>query len=282
MLLVCGLIGVVVACSMGFRTVRRRILRRFRQADLLIQGTVGASLVLVLLSFVSVVWFRSSSIADLISCGFLMGSVAVGILVFERFRIISQPAINRRTFLVVAAHPGDAIYGTAATLAKLRDRHHEIHVFTLTNGRSEDDVEMLPDKSRSWAQFIGCSSLILGNVPVEQVAARREYVRDLIREQLEKYRPDVILTHSLHDTNQERVMLAKLVRQMSTVRQTVYGFRSPTSNGDFSADRHCDVDSYLLMKDYVLRDYHRAGGPWEHGERKESFEIIRGGYSTPL
>lgn len=282
MLLVCGMIGFLVASSMGFSNVRRRILRRFRRADLLIRATVAVSLVLVLLSFVSWVWFRTSSIADLLLCGFLMVSVAVGALVFERFRILSQPAISHRTFLVVAAHPGDAIYGAVATLAKLRDRHHEIHVFTLTNGGSDDEVEMLPDKCGSWAQFVGCSSFTLGNVPVQHVAARREYIRALIREQLEKYRPDAILTHSVHDTNKERAMLADLVMQMSTVRQAVYGFRSPTSDGRFSSDCRCDVDAYLLMKDYVLRDYHGTRDPWDHGVRKESFEVIRAGSSTSL
>ena len=282
MLLVCTMIGLLVASSMGFSNVRRRILRRFLQADLLIRGTVAVSLVLVLSSFVSGVWFRTSSIADLLLCGFLMVSVAVGTLVFERFRILSQPAISRRTFLVVAAHPGDAIYGAVATLAKLRDRHHEIHVFTLTNGGSDDDVEMLPDKCGSWAQFVGCSSLTLGNVPAEQVVTRREYIRALLREQLEKYRPDVILTHSVHDTNQERAMLADLVMQVSTARQAVYGFQSPTSDGNFSSERGCDVEAYLLMKDYVLRDYHDTGDPWDHSVRKESFEIIRAGSSTSL
>lgn len=249
-------------------------MRRFSHGTTLIKAVVGLFSATTVLSVATMVWFRGNLTVETIVVLIFLLNLVIGIGAFDRFRIIRQPAVNRRSYLIVVAHPGDVIYGVGATMAKLWDSGHDMHVITLTNGRSDDDVNTLPERTRAWAEFLGCHSMTLGNVPVETVADNRDYLLNIIREQVDRYQPDVVFTHSRHESDPERALVAQLVLQATSCQQSVLGFRSPSTTAGFTADSVSEIKSYVQMKNHIAHRYHKD---WDREATQETFEVIRTG-----
>ncbi|WP_293952841.1 PIG-L deacetylase family protein [uncultured Corynebacterium sp.] len=280
MVFLCGLLAVLLAITGMSPKLQKYVIRWFRKSPQILLGIRVLPVVVAVLALIILVWFRDNLAFQIgVEVIFLL-MLAGGAYVFDRFWIFRQPAANLRSYLVVAAHPGDIGYGCVATLARLRDAGHQIHAIILTNGRSDDDdVNDLPEKTRSWAELIGCATVVLGNIPVEQADHEVECINRLIREQMEKHQPDVLLTHSLHDADAEHLLAAQAVMQISTHRQAVYGFRSIATTVEFNPTRSIPVGDYVDLKNYILRDYH---GQDVQNAQQEDFEMIRSGLNASL
>lgn len=279
MVFFCGLVSPLCALSALSPKLQRHVIRWFRKSSQILLGIRTLPVVVMALAAITVVWFRENLILQSIVVSMFVAMLGLGAYVFDRRRIVRQPSANQRSYLVIVAHPGDIGYGCVATLARLRDADHRIHAVILTNGRSDDDVNDLPEKTRAWTELIGCATVVLGNIPVEQVDQEGSCIHTLIREQLEKHQPDVILTHSLHDADAEHLLTAQAVLQIATYKQAVYGFRSIATTAEFSPARSIPVGDYVDLKNHILRDYH---GQDAQNTRQEDFEMIRSGLKPSL
>ncbi len=274
-----GLISALIAAMSLWRPFREYVIRRFRKSPRILFYLRSLSLFIALISIIVLVWFRESLLARSLVCALFAMMLIVCALSFDRFRIVRQPSVNPRVYLVVAAHPGDIGYGCGGTLAKLADSNHEIHAVVITNGRSDDDVNTLPEKKRGWAKLLGCHSVLLGNIPVEDAEHERDRILDLISEQIEKYKPDVILTHSLHDSDPDHLLVSQAVARAATSRQSVYGFKSIATTDEFHPARSKRIGDYRELKNYILSDFHSE---WDRAATEEDFEMIRVGQNASL
>lgn len=279
MVLVIGLISALITVISLWRPFREYVIRRFCKSQGILFSLMSLSIFITLVSVIVLVWFRESILAQSL-VGALFGIMLVACaLSFDRFRIVQQPSANPRVYLVVAAHPGDIGYGCGGTLAKLADSHHEIHVVVITNGHSDDDVNTLPEQARCWAKFLGCHSVLLGNIPVEDAERERDRILALISEQIEKYKPDVILTHSMHDSDPDHLLVSQAVARAATVRESVYGFKSIASTDEFHPAQSQRIRVYRDLKNYMISNFHSE---WDRDATEEDFEIIRLGKNASL
>ena len=275
----CGVLGLFLFLLLWMVPVRRKVMRRFRSSASLLWWMQGLSLLVAVFALVTVIWFPGDSLMEAVAVGMAVLFLAVGLGALDRLRLLTQTAVNRRVYMMVAAHPGDLVYGAGGTIASLWDCGHNIHGLTVTNGRSGEDVDLLPQRTREWARFLGCNSMTLGNIPVEQAEQDYEMVLDLIGDQIRRHHPDIIITHSPHDSDPVRQAVSQAVMRMSNPRQAVLGLRSESSTVDFRPAQTYDIVDYLDMKNIIVAQYHQE---WDRTDVQEAYEVLRQGSGVPL
>lgn len=276
--MVCGVFAIVLFLLLWIVPVQRKVMRRFRQSMLLLRWVRGVSLLVALLAAVTCIWFHDNNVMASITIGVTVMSLIIGVTAIDRLRLMTQPALNRRVYLLVSAHPGDTIYGCGGTMASLWDNGHSIRGITVTNGHDGEDVDLLPRRTREWARFLGCHSITLGNIPVERVEQDYDAILSLIGEHIQKYEPDVILTHSPHDSDPVRQVVSQAVLKMTHGRHAVFGFSSATSTDEFRPAQARDIADYTEMKNIIMGHYHED---WDRRDARELFEVLRPGRDVP-
>ena len=275
----CGLLGIFLFLVLWMAPVRQKVMRRFRYSTPLLWWMQGLSLLVVAFALVTVIWFPGDALMESATVGMTVLFLVIGLGVFDHLRLLTQTALNRRVYLLVAAHPGDTIYGCGGTMASLWDGGHTIHGITVTNGRCGEDVDRLPQRTRRWARFLGCNSMTLGNIPVERVDQEYDTILELIGDQIQRYQPDIILTHSPHDADPVRQAVSQAVTRLATTRQAVLGFRSASSTADFQPAQAYSIVDYLDMKNVIMAEYHTE---WDRTDPREVYEVLRPGIGVPL
>lgn len=275
----CGMLGISLFLLLWVMPVRRKVMRRFRNSMPLLWWMQGLSLLVAVFALVTVLWFPGDVVMEAVAVGMAVLFLVVGLGALDRLRLLRQTAVNRRVYMMVVAHPGDLVYGAGGTIASLWDCGHNIYGLTVTNGRSGEDVDLLPRHTREWARFLGCNSMTLGNIPVGQAEQDYDLVLELIGDQIRRHHPDVIITHSPHDSDPVRQVVSQAVVRMANPCQAVLGLKSESSTVDFQPTQVYDIADYLDMKNLIGAQY-----PQECGsvEAQETYEVLRRGCGVPL
>lgn len=142
--------------------------------------------------------------------------------------------------LAIGAHPDDIELGCWGTLQRLKNEGHEIKEFVIGLGRGDEldnrfDVKPILD----WVQ--------------------------IIEEHIEKFKPEIIFTHSKSDLNRdhqiihEAVLIATRPMIDETVRE-IYAFEVLSStewnfSSSFSPNVFYDITKYLADKKRVLAEF---------------------------
>lgn len=116
---------------------------------------------------------------------------------------MTTPAPERRTILIVMAHPDDGEFMCGATIARWAREGHDIFYCLLTNGdvgakdpdiTSADLVRLRRDEAEEAARRLGCThSVIFLNHVDAQLLPTIEARRDVTRV-IRQTRPDVVVT----------------------------------------------------------------------------------------
>lgn len=106
-----------------------------------------------------------------------------------------------RRILVIVAHPDDAEFGCAGSVARWVEEGREVFYCLVTNGnRGSDDAHMTPERlavireeeQRAAARTLGVKDLSFLGYPDGELEDTREARRDVIRE-IRRYRPDRVV-----------------------------------------------------------------------------------------
>ena len=132
---------------------------------------------------------------------------------------------EKSNILVLAAHPDDETLGCGATIAKLAEEGHNIHLMTFTDGvdsRDEEGIENRNNKLKEISQILGINTFNHGGFPDNSM----EIVHLL---QLCKYlenncpfTPDLIFTHHPDCLNIDHEMV---YRATLTAFRPQFGFK---------------------------------------------------------
>ena len=114
--------------------------------------------------------------------------------------------------LVVAAHPDDEVLGCGGTIALRGTEGHDVRIAIVGEGmtsryesRGDADPKLLADlhaKAHEAGRILGAKEVILSKLPDNRLdTVPLLQVVKLIESLVEKYRPEVIYTHSAGDLN---------------------------------------------------------------------------------
>ena len=109
-----------------------------------------------------------------------------------------------RRILVIVAHPDDAEFGCAGSVARWVGEGREVFYCLITNGnRGSDDAAMTPerlaaireDEQRAAARSLGVEDLVFLGYPDGELEDTREARRDVVRA-IRRFRPDRVVTQN--------------------------------------------------------------------------------------
>ena len=150
-----------------------------------------------------------------------------------------------KSVLVVAAHPDDEILGCGATMARLAQEGHCVHIAIMAEGLTsryarrdeadQDQLKRLHGQSHAAAAKVGAQDVVLLNFPDNRLDTTPllEIVK-AVEELIGRLKPEVIYTHHPGDLNIDHQVVHRAVltatRPMAghPVRE-IYAFEVPSS-----------------------------------------------------
>jgi N-acetylglucosamine malate deacetylase 1 len=115
--------------------------------------------------------------------------------------------------LTIAAHPDDEVLGCGATMARLAEEGHEVHVLILAEGLTSRDtirdrdsklgeLSLLTTKAKEANQLLGVKSTETHDFPDNRMdSVDRLDVIKVIEKKMEEIQPYIIFTHFGNDLN---------------------------------------------------------------------------------
>jgi LmbE family N-acetylglucosaminyl deacetylase len=200
--------------------------------------------------------------------------------------------------LVVAAHPDDEVLGCGATIARLAQEGHEIHIAILAEGitsrysqRAEADPSLLRDlhaDSRQAASMLGAVDVSLHGLPDNRLdTVPLLDVIKIVEALIDKISPSRIYTHHGGDLNIDHAVVNRAVLTGTRpvpgcpVRE-IYLFEVPSSTewafqqfeNSFRPNTFVDVEQTLEVKIRAMACYRSEARAFPH---PRSAEALRAG-----
>lgn len=198
---------------------------------------------------------------------------------------------NKKSILVISAHPDDETIGCGGTIAKHISQGDSVYALSFTDGVSSrgSHIDQVASKGRvkaseMAAQLLGFSWIsrgeypdnMLDTIPILDLAKNIEAVK-------KKYSPDIIYTHSYADLNVDhrKVHEATLIAFRPQPKETwqeirAYEVASSTEWGmqTFTPNLFINIDDFIEIKKEALACYWMELRDIPHPRSISSIECI--------
>jgi LmbE family N-acetylglucosaminyl deacetylase len=194
---------------------------------------------------------------------------------------------EKSNILVLAAHPDDETLGCGATIAKLSEEGHNIHLMTFTDGvdsRDEKGAENRNYKLKQISNILGINTFSHGDFPDNKIDTIP--LLDLCKylEHNCPFTPDLIFTHHPKCLNidHELVYRATLIafRPQFGYKQTILSYYVPSStdynpNSDFRGKIYFSVTkNHVNKKLKTLKIYDEEMRDYPHSRSYENIQNL--------
>jgi LmbE family N-acetylglucosaminyl deacetylase len=149
--------------------------------------------------------------------------------------------------LAVGAHPDDIELGCGGTLCKAAETGSRIVAVFLTKGELSGDPEIRMRESREALKVLGSKDVFFGPFVDTEIPGSRKSI-DFLEQFQDKYKPDVVLTHTVNDVHQDH-------RQVGWVSITAFrntpkllAYETPRVTSHFAPTFFMDVTSCVDSK----------------------------------
>lgn len=204
---------------------------------------------------------------------------------------------GREAVLAVGAHPDDVEIGAAGTLLKHRTAGHDIAILTMSRGARGGGGTARSDEAMEAAAILG-AELYLEDLEDTRIGESDPTI-SAIKAVVDKVRPTVIYTHSIHDVHQDHRNTHRAAMAAARGIGSVFCFQSPSATVDFRPARFIAIDEHLpgklaaigafasqvAVRQYLEADLIEATARyWSRygsGRHAEAFEVIRDQAASP-
>ncbi|MBA3656417.1 MAG: PIG-L family deacetylase [Gemmatimonadaceae bacterium] len=189
--------------------------------------------------------------------------------------------------LVVAAHPDDEALGCGGTIAKLVEQHASVHVAFMADGvfsrsaQKDEHAQQLVarrDAARRACAQLGVKSVSFGEFPDNRMDSIPMLdIAQAVESLVNKYSPELILTHHAGDLNVDHQRLSAAVvtacrPQAGMDVRTILMFEVPSSTEwhvpgaapAFAPNWYVDISKNLDRKIAALNEYSVEMREWPH------------------
>jgi len=111
-------------------------------------------------------------------------------------------AVASKVVLAVGAHPDDIELGCGGTLFRAVQAGSHVIALYMTKGGKSTDSQVRTRESSEAMKVLGVKDIFFENFPDTEIPESFEAVNCLEQYAI-KYRPDIVLTHSVNDTHQD-------------------------------------------------------------------------------
>lgn len=198
-----------------------------------------------------------------------------------------------KKIFVVAAHPDDEVLGCGGSIAKFSKAGIKVTVAFLTDGESSrgklKNYDNLILKRRQNAKkalnILGCNSIEFLDYPDNRLDSID--LLDIVKEiekLIDKFKPQIIFTHYMHDLNIDHQIAHKAVITASRpqpnhiVNELIF-FEIPSStewnlNKSFMPNYFVDISNTLSNKIKALKYYQKEMRPYPHPRSIKSIKNL--------
>lgn len=208
--------------------------------------------------------------------------------------------MNHKTILTIAAHPDDEILGCGATMAKLSEEGHEVHVLILAEGLTsrqnirdreikKNELSELARSAHEASNIVGSKSIELLDFPDNRMDSidLLDIVK-VLESKINSLKPDIIFTHFHGDLNIDHRITSEAV--ITAIRpipgqcvKEIYFFEVPSStdyqiyyNGNnFTPNVYFSVSqNQIERKVKALEAYKSEMREFPHSRSNESIQYL--------
>ncbi len=204
---------------------------------------------------------------------------------------------NKRSALVIAAHPDDEVLGCGGTIAKLVSKKIEVNVVYISNGvgsRIKTKIKFKSElKKRKNAAKISCKILGVRSCNFADLADNQldKYpllkIIKIIEKYIKKFKPEKIYTHFKNDLNVDHQIVNQAVvtasrPQKNNSVKSLFFFEVPSStewridakSKMFNPNWFEDISSFKNKKFKALKAYSLELRKWPHPRSIKGVESL--------
>ena len=202
-----------------------------------------------------------------------MGIVALAVMVIILYtqKIVVAPKVRAGRVLAIGAHPDDIEIAAGSSLARMRDRGYQVCGIIMTNGEKGGRAEVRPREARNGAHFLGLDEVNVHTFTDTRLTDDTVKMTQVIETEIDRFQPDIILTHSNHDLHQDhQAVYEATLRAARNLRTTILCYESPSVTQDFHPTYFIDACGYVDVKIEAIRQH------WD--QRNKSYmraELVR-------
>ena len=198
---------------------------------------------------------------------------------------MTKKILNKKVFLVVAAHPDDEVLGCGGTIRKLVLEGNKVYVLFLSDGVSSRKRPSLSKEIKIRKRNAIIASKILGTeIPIFEKLKDNQFDKEsllnitkIIEKHLSKIKPEVLITHSSTDLNVDHKITNKAVvtacrpQNSSPVRMLLFFEILSSTEWNFSNENNYFKPNYFVnivktldKKLAAMRAYKSELRRWPH------------------
>ncbi|MBB4905147.1 PIG-L deacetylase family protein [Actinophytocola algeriensis] len=185
--------------------------------------------------------------------------------------------VRSRRVLAIGAHPDDVELGCGGALAKFVDAGHEVRALVLSNGERGGAGATRVSEVDAAGRRIGIAGVTVLSFPDTDLPAHADALVAAIERVMERFNPDIILTHSGNDQHQDHRAVHLATLRAGRRHTSILCYESPSATADFRPSVFVDVQDYLEVKVRAVAAHRdQAGKPYMSGERLRGLAVFRG------
>ena len=199
---------------------------------------------------------------------------------------------NKRSIVVVVAHPDDEALGMAGTIIKHVKANDKVNIIILSNGEDAKKNKLSKNKNRKnnakeWCEFTGANLFSFYNFPDQRFDDIPELdIVKCLESDFDRLEPDIVYIHHLGDINKDHVISAKAslvaLRPMGKLTPEIRSFETPSSTDQapqisnylFSPNLYISISKYWTLKEKSLKLYNKELGVFPHPRSLKSIKAL--------
>jgi LmbE family N-acetylglucosaminyl deacetylase len=206
--------------------------------------------------------------------------VAQSIIIFYLItnRIVSEHTSRPLRILAIGAHPDDLEIAAGATLARVFDRGHQVFGLVMTHGARGGNAGVRPQEAREGGKFLGFTQVKIMDFNDTHLTEQSDEMVQVIEELVQQVKPDIILTHSIHDVHQDHQAVYEATLRAGRAQSSILCYESPSVTQDFRPTFYVDVKDYAQVKiESVRTHWDQRDKPYMKEEQIRGKLAFRGG-----
>jgi LmbE family N-acetylglucosaminyl deacetylase len=154
--------------------------------------------------------------------------------------------------LAVGAHPDDIELGCGGTLCESLAAGKKIVAVFLTKGEQSGNGEARSSESRDALGVLGVNDVHFGDFPDAEIPSSHKAI-DFLEEYSTKYKPDIVLTHTVNDIHQDHRQTGWLSVSAFRSVPKILAYETPRVTSSFSPNYFVDISSSVDRKWEALK-----------------------------
>jgi LmbE family N-acetylglucosaminyl deacetylase len=155
--------------------------------------------------------------------------------------------LKSSVILAVGAHPDDIELGCGGTIRAASVSGKKVIAVFLTKGEKSGDPQLREAESKRALGILGVNEVFFGDFPDTEIPSSHKGVEFLERI-YDSFKPDAVLTHTLHDTHQDHRQVSCLSLSAFRNAPRLLGYETPRATGSFSPNYFVDISGYVSCK----------------------------------